>query len=240
MLTVALGQRGRVAAGFAVLGAGPRSASRGVTKRWAGADHASVALLENPVRSASPARPRPPMASSTSCYAQSMATARSREDCGLTGVIGRFAATSKGELLFSGSLYRKFRELRGVGWGDRSRKSKSPDHRRPGPSCPLPNPSNRPSLRWYRGHPYLRPDGALVRNERKTSCRVLSIPGGAYGEAIVSRIAVIAANGSYQAGCRYQGVSEALPPCGRVSIRRHGWIFVQMPSEQVRRTPFRL
>jgi len=168
--TVALGQRGRVAAVSAVLGAGPRSASRGVTRRWAGADHASVALLENPVRSASPARPRPPMASSTSCYAQSMATARSRKDCGLIGFIGRFAATSKGEVPFSGSLYRKFRELRGVGWGDRSRKSKGPDHRRPGPSCPLPNPSNRPSLRWRRRHPCPRPDGALARNERKTSC----------------------------------------------------------------------
>ena len=100
--------------------------------------------------------------------------------------------------------------------------------------------SNRPSLRWYCGHPYLRPGGALVRNELKTSYHVLSILGGAYREAIVSRIAVIAADGSYQDGCRYQGVSEALPPCGRVSIRRHGWIFVQMPSEQVRRTPFRL
>ena len=240
MPTVALGQRGRVAAVSAVLGAGPRSASRGVTRRWAGADHASVALLENPVRSASPARPRPPMASSTSCYAQSMATARSRKDCGLIGFIGRFAATSKGEVPFSGSLYRKFRELRGVGWGDRSRKSKGPDHRRPGPSCPLPNPSNRPSLRWCRGHPYLRPGGALARNELKTSYHVLSIPGGAYGEAIVSRNAVVAADSPYQAGCRYQGVSEALPPCGRVSIRRHGWIFVQMPSEQVRRSPFRL
>jgi hypothetical protein len=127
-----------------------------------------------------------------------MATARSREDCGLIGVIGSFAATSKGELLFSGSLYRKFRELRG-----------------------------------FRGR-------LVARKELRTSYHILSILGGAYREAIVSRIAVVAANGSYQAGCRYQGVSEALPPCGRVSIRRHGWIFVQMPSEQVRRTPFRL
>jgi hypothetical protein len=168
--TVAPGQRGRVAAVFVALGAGPRSASRGVTGRWAGADHASAALLENPVRSASPARRWPPMASSTSCYAQSIATARSRKDCGLIGFIGRFAATSKGEVPFSGSLYRKFRELRGVGWGDRSRKNKGPDHRRPGPSCPLPNRSNRPSLRWRRRHPCPRPDGALARNERKTSC----------------------------------------------------------------------
>jgi hypothetical protein len=163
---LALGQRERLAAVSVVLGAGPRSASRGVTGRWAGAHHAPVALLENPVRCASAARRWPPMASSTSCYAQSLATARSKRDCGLTGVIGRFAATSKGGVLFSESLYRKFGELRGFTCGQKWRRRKGPDHQRPGPSCPLPNPANRPSPRWRRARPYARPGGALSRHER--------------------------------------------------------------------------
>ncbi len=153
MLAVAHGQRERLASASVVLRAGPRSASRGVTGRWAGADHAPVALLENPVRCASATRRWPPMASSTSCYAQGLATARSKRDCGLTGVIGRFAATSKGGVLFSESLYRKFGELRGFTCGQRWRRCKGPDHQRPGPSCPLPNRSNRPSPRWCRACP---------------------------------------------------------------------------------------
>jgi hypothetical protein len=126
VLTVAPGQRGRVAAVFAVLGVGPRTASRDVTGRWAGADHASVALLENPVRSASPARPRPPMASSTSCYAQATATAPSRKDCGLTGVIGRFAATSKGESSSQGHCTANSGSCEGSGGATGRAKARAP------------------------------------------------------------------------------------------------------------------
>jgi hypothetical protein len=188
--TAALGQRDRVAAVFVALGAGPRSASRDVTKRWAGADHASVALLENPARSASPARRWPPMASSTSCYAQGIATARSREDCGLKGVIGKSAATSKGQVIFSESLYRKFRELRGFRWRSVTQKQ-GPRPPEAGALLPSACLSNRPSLRWRRGRPYPRLSGVLACNERKTSCRILSIPGGAYGKGNVSWITVV-------------------------------------------------
>jgi hypothetical protein len=195
VLTAALGQRDRVAAVFVALGAGPRSASRDVTKHWAEADHASVALLENPVRSASPARRWPPMASSTSCYAQGIATARSREDCGLKGVIGKSAATSKGQVIFSESLYRKFRELR-VFRGRPVAQKQGPRPPAAGALLPSACLSNRPSLRWRRGRPYPRLSGALACNERKTSCRILSIPGGAYGKGNVSRITVVAADSS--------------------------------------------
>ena len=78
------------------------------------------------------------------------------------------------------------------------------------------------------------------RDERYASKSALSIPCCVWGEAILSVIAAVAGDGSCQAGCRYQGVGDALPPCGRVSIRRPGSIFVQTPSEQVRRMPFRL
>jgi hypothetical protein len=158
------------------LGAGPRSASRGVTKRWAGADHASVALLENPVRSASPARPRPPMASSTSCYAQAIATARSREDCGLKGVIGKSAATSKGQVVFSESLYRKFRELR-VFRGRPVTQKQGPRPPKAGALLPSACLSNRPSLRWCRGHPFCGlagPSRATNLRLPTTSCQYLA------------------------------------------------------------------